>query len=159
MADVNKAMILGRLTRDVEVRSFANGGKVAKFGIAVASGRKKNQQTGKWEKITCFLDVEAFNRGENGKLADLCEQYLRKGKPCFIEGKLAMQEWSGQDGQRRSKIVVEADDVQFLDFGDRSDGDGEPRSQSGGSQRQQSKPTTSEMFNELFGENPFAKDE
>ena len=76
MANLNKVMLIGRLTRDVEVRSFSNGGKVAKFGFAVTSSRKKNQQTGKWEDEPCFLDVEVFNRGEFGKKADTAEQYL-----------------------------------------------------------------------------------
>ena len=69
MANLNKVMLIGRLTRDPEVRTFSNGGKVAKFGFAV-NNRKKNQQTGQWEDDPVFLDVEAFNRGEFGKLAD-----------------------------------------------------------------------------------------
>ena len=78
MANLNKVMLIGRLTRDPEMRTFANGGKVAKFGFAV-NNRKKNQQTGQWEDEPVFLDVEAFNRETGRKLADLVEQYLRKG--------------------------------------------------------------------------------
>ena len=77
---LNKVMLIGRLTRDPEVRVFTNGGKVCKFGFAV-SNRKKNQQTGQWEDEPVFVDCEVFNRGENGRQADLAEQSLR-----LIEG-------------------------------------------------------------------------
>lgn len=114
MANLNKVMLIGRLTRDPEVRVFSNGGKVAKFGFAV-NNRKKNTQTGQWEDEPCFLDVEVFNRGEMGKKADVAEQYLSKGKQVFLEGKLKMESWTGQDGQKRNKIVVVVDDFQFLE--------------------------------------------
>jgi len=116
MANLNKVMLIGRLTRDVETRAFANGGKMAKFGFAVTGSRKKNQQTGKWEDEPCFLDVEVFNRGEFGKKADTAEQYLSKGKQIFIEGTLKMDSWTGQDGQKRNKIVVVADNFEFLEL-------------------------------------------
>jgi single-strand DNA-binding protein len=115
MANLNKVMLIGRLTRDVEVRTFSNGGKVAKFGFAVTGSRKKNQESGKWEDVPCFLDVEVFNRGEMGRSADLAEQYLSKGKQIFIEGHLKMDSWTTQDGQKRNKIVVEVDNFQFLE--------------------------------------------
>ena len=120
-ANVNKVMLLGRLTRDPEVRVFASGGKVAAFGFAV-NNRRKNQTTGQWEDDPCFLDVEAFNRGEYGKTADLVEQYLRKGHQAFIEGHLKLDQWTTPDGQKRSKVKVVVDNVQFLER--RQDGDG-----------------------------------
>jgi len=114
MANLNKVMLIGRLTRDPEVRMFANGGKVAKFGFAV-NNRKKNQQTGQWEDEPVFLDVEAFNRGESGRQADLVEQNLRKGTQIFIEGHLRLDQWTSQDGQKRNKIMIVADNFQFLE--------------------------------------------
>src|SRR6185436_11781205 len=126
MANLNKVMLIGRLTRDPEVRMFPNGGKVAKFGFAV-NNRKKNSQTGQWEDDPVFLDVEAFNRGEFGKQADLCEQYLRKGHQAFIEGSLKLDQWTSQDGQKRSKLKIVVDNVQFLE--PRGDG---PRGGGGG---------------------------
>lgn len=122
MANVNKVMLIGRLTRDPETRTFSNGGKVAKFGFAV-NNRRKNSQTGQWEDEPVFLDVEAFNRGETGKQADLVEQYLHKGNQAFIEGHLRMDQWTAQDGQKRSKLLIVLDNVQFL----------EPRGEGGGS--------------------------
>lgn len=131
MANLNKVMLIGRLTRDPEVFMFANGGKVAKFGFAV-NNKRKNSQTGQWEDDPVFLDVEAFNRGEFGKKADLVEQYLRKGHQAFIDGHLRFDQWTTQDGQKRSKIKIVLDDLQFLE--QRSDGpraSAAPRRQAG----------------------------
>ncbi len=113
MANLNKVMLIGRLTRDPEVRTFSNGGKVAKFGFAV-NNRKKNPQSGQWEDEPVYLDVEAFNRGEFGKQADLVEQYLTKGRQVFIEGHLRLDQWE-KDGQKRSRLWVVVDNMQFLD--------------------------------------------
>jgi hypothetical protein len=77
MANLNKVLLIGRLTRDPEVRTFSNGGKVAHIGFAV-NNRKKNTQTGEWEDDPVFLDCEAFNRGETGKLADNIERVKRQ---------------------------------------------------------------------------------
>src|SRR5262245_21258925 len=114
MANLNKVMLIGRLTRDPEVRTFSNGGKVAKFGFAV-NNRKQNQTTGVWEDEPVFLDVEAFNRGETGKQADQVEQYLTKGRQVFIEGHLRMDNWTDKEGQKRSKLVIVVEGFQFLE--------------------------------------------
>jgi single-strand DNA-binding protein len=114
MANLNKVMLIGRLTRDPEVRTFSNGGKVAKIGFAV-NNRKKNQQTGQWDNDPVFIDAEVFNRGENGRQADLAESNLRKGHQVFIEGHLRMDNWTSQDGQKRSKLVVVIDNFQYLE--------------------------------------------
>jgi single-strand DNA-binding protein len=121
MANVNKVILIGRLTRDPETRTFNNGGKVCQFGFAVTGSRKKNT-AGEWEDDPCFLDVKAFNRGESGpKLADLCEQYLRKGHQTYIEGHLVLERWDTQAGEKRQKIVVVVDTVQFLQPRDQGD--------------------------------------
>jgi single-strand DNA-binding protein len=115
MANLNKVMLIGRLTRDPEIRTFANGGKVAAFGFAVNNSRK-NASTGQWEDDPCFLDIEAFNRGTGGRqLADLVEQYLHKGHQAYIEGHLKLDQWTAQDGQKRSKIKIVLDNLQFLE--------------------------------------------
>jgi single-strand DNA-binding protein len=121
MANLNKVMLIGRLTRDPETRSFATGGKVANFGFAV-NNRRKNASTGDWEDEPVFLDIEVFNRGDTNKLADRVEQTLRKGQQIFIEGHLRFDQWTGQDGQKRSKIKVRMDNFQYLD--PRADGGG-----------------------------------
>jgi single-strand DNA-binding protein len=127
MANLNKVMLIGRLTRDPEIRAFANGGKVANIGFAV-NNRRKNQQTGQWEDVPVFVDIKAFNRETGRKLADLVEQYLRKGQQVYIEGHLVLEEWTGkEDGKKQSKLRVVMEDLQFLERRDEGGG-GPPRS-------------------------------
>jgi single-strand DNA-binding protein len=115
MANVNKVILVGRLTREPESRTFANGGKVTKFGFAV-NNRRKNQQTGQWEDVPMFIDCSVFNRGDMSKKADIAEQYLRKGRLAYLEGHLVLEQWDDkQTGQKRSKHVLYVDDFQFLE--------------------------------------------
>src|ERR1700730_12467819 len=115
MANLNKVMLIGRLTRDPESRTFSNGGKVTNFRFA-ANNRKKNQQTGQWEDEPMFIDCKVFNRGEMGKKADVAEQYLRKGNLTYLEGHLVLEQWDDkQSGQKRSKHVLYVDEFQFLE--------------------------------------------
>jgi len=119
MANLNKVMLIGRLTRDPEIHTFSNGGKVARIGFAV-NNRKKDPSSGEWIDEPCFLDLKAFNRGESGqpgrKLADLVEQYLKKGHQAYIEGHLVMEQWEDKNGGgKRSAIKVIVEDVQFLE--------------------------------------------
>jgi single-strand DNA-binding protein len=113
MANLNKVMLIGRLTRDPECRSFANGGKVAKISFAV-NNRKKDPTSGQWVEDPVYIDIDAFNR-ETRKLADLVEQYLRKGSQVYIEGNLVLDQWVDKDGQKRSKLKVNLQELQFLD--------------------------------------------
>ncbi len=149
MANLNKVMLIGRLTRDPEVRTFSTGGKVAKFGFAV-NNRKKNQQTGDWEDEPVFIDVDAFNRGDFGKLADRVEQYLRKGQQIFIEGHLKLDQWTSQDGQKRSKLNVVMDNFQFLE--PRADGanmgEGSPRASRPAPAPRRSAPAATSNYDE-----------
>ncbi|MCS7167682.1 MAG: single-stranded DNA-binding protein [Gemmatales bacterium] len=114
MANLNKVLLIGRLTRDPEVRTFANGGKVARFGFAV-NRRRKNPQTGQWEDEPVYLEIEAFNRGEFGRMADQAEQFFTKGRQLYIEGHLRLDQWTSTDGQKRQRLVVVMDSFQFLD--------------------------------------------
>lgn len=124
MANFNQVILVGRLTRDPETRSFANGGKVAKIGFAVTN-RKKNSQTGQWEDEPMFIDVEVFNRGEFGKLADLVQDRCRKGSQILVEGRLHLDQWEDKNGGgKRSKHKIVAEGIQLLD--------GRPQDGSGG---------------------------
>ena len=115
MANLNKVMLIGRLTRDPEIKTFVNGGKVANIGFAV-NNRRKNKETGQWEDAPVWVDLKAFNRETGRKLADLVEQSLRKGQQVYIEGHLVLEEWTGkEDGKKQSKMVVYVDDMQFLE--------------------------------------------
>jgi single-strand DNA-binding protein len=122
MANFNRVILIGNLTRDPECRTFSNGGKVAKFGFAV-NNRKKNSQSGQWEDEPMFIDCEAFNRGEFGKLADTIETYCKKGSQICIEGRLHLDQWDDKTtGQKRSKHKVVVESMQLL--GSRLDGQG-----------------------------------
>lgn len=112
MANLNKVMLIGRLTRDVEIRTFSNGGKVAKFGYAVNNRTKRDNN---WVDDPVYLNVEAFNRGENGGLADRCERFLKKGSQCFIEGHLVLDQWTSQSGEKRTAIKVVVEKMELLD--------------------------------------------
>lgn len=123
MANFNKVILVGRATRDAEVRAFNNGGKAAKVGFVV--NNRKKDQSGAWQDDPCFIDVEAFNRGDYGKLADQIEERVRKGVALLVEGKLVMESWQDKaTGDKRTKIKVVAEAVQFLDRRE-SDGSGE----------------------------------
>jgi single-strand DNA-binding protein len=129
MANFNKVILIGRLTRDPETRTFSTGGKVAKFGFAV-SNRKKNSQTGQWEDEPMFIDCEAYNRGDFGTLANTIETYCKKGSLICIEGKLHLDQWDDKStGQKRSKHKIVVDAMQLLERrGDDGQGGGAPRS-------------------------------
>jgi single-strand DNA-binding protein len=123
MANVNKVILIGRLTNEPESRTFSNGGKMANFRFA-ANNRRKNQQTGQWEDEPMFIDCKVFNRGEMGKKADLALQYLHKGHQTYLEGHLVFEQWDDKTtGQKRSKHVLYVDEFQFLE--PRKDGGGD----------------------------------
>lgn len=120
MANLNRVILICRLTRDPEARSFANG-KVVNFGVAVNNSHK-DKKTGEWLNDPCFLDVEAWNRGDFNKLADRAED-LQKGKQILLEGHLKQDNWEDKTtGQKRSKIKVVMDNFQYLD----PKGEGQP---------------------------------
>lgn len=120
MANLNKVMLIGRMVEDPQSRTFSNGGKVTYFRFAT-NNRRKNMATGQWEDDPVFLDVKIFNRGEYGKKADLAADRLRKGNLVYLEGRLVQERWE-TDGQKRSKLVLYADDFQFLEPRGRSEG-------------------------------------
>jgi len=106
--DLNKAMIIGRLTRDPESRTTPNGAAVTSFGLATnftwtdASGQKQEK-------------VEYHNIVVWRKLAEICAQYLRKGSKVYIEGRLQTRDWEGQDGVKRYRTEIVADNMIMLD--------------------------------------------
>lgn len=123
MANLNCVILIGRLTRDAECRTFASGGKVAQFGFCV-NGRKKNNR-GEWEDDPMYIDCKAFNRGEYGKTADRIEERGRKGVAVCIEGRLDLEQWEDKSsGAKRSKHVIVVESIQFMDK--REEGEREP---------------------------------
>ena len=112
---INRVIISGNLTRDPELRSTASGLPVLGFGVAV-NDRRKNQQTGEWEDYPNFIDCTMF-----GTRAESLSRYLTKGAKVSIEGKLRWSQWE-RDGQKRSKIEVIVDELEFMSA--RSDSSG-----------------------------------
>ncbi len=127
MANLNKVMLIGRLTRDPEIKEFSNGGKVANIGFAV-NNRRKNQQSGQWEEVPVWVELKAFSNENGRKTADLAEKYLHKGQQIYVEGHLVLEEWAGkEDGKKQNKMVVYVDNIQFMDKREEGDaGDANP---------------------------------
>lgn len=112
--NVNKVLVMGRLTREPESRSFANGGKVTSFGLAI--NNRKKDANGDWVDDPVFVDVKAFDREKGWKLATNIEEYASKGQRIFLEGHLVLEQWEDKNGGgKRSKLVIFADNVQFLE--------------------------------------------
>ena len=116
--NLNKVMLAGNLTRDPQVRFFANERAVADFGLAI--NRKFKTNDGQQKEEVTFVDIECW-----GRTAELAGQYLTKGSPAYIEGHLKLDQWDDKEsGKKRSKIKIVADTVQFLSSGNRTGGAG-----------------------------------
>jgi single-strand DNA-binding protein len=107
MANLNKVFLIGRLTRNPELRHTPSGTAIASFGIAV--NRYWKGQSGEKKKEECFVTINMF-----GKRAEVINEYFSKGNPIFIEGRLRFQRWETKDGQKRNTLRVVAEDFQFL---------------------------------------------
>ncbi|MDD5505005.1 MAG: single-stranded DNA-binding protein [Candidatus Omnitrophica bacterium] len=107
MANFNKVLFMGNLTRDPELRYLPNGTAVATF--SVASNRVYKLPTGEKKEEATFIRVVVWS-----KRAEICAEYLAKGSSVFVEGRLQSRTWQGQDGQKRSTIEIIADNVQFI---------------------------------------------
>ncbi len=108
MANFNKVFLMGNLTRDPELRYTPTGTAVAGFGLAV--NRRWKSQGGEDREETVFVDVNAF-----GRQAEVISEYLSKGRPIFVEGRLRLEQWEDRSsGQKRSKLTVTLENFQFL---------------------------------------------
>jgi len=118
MANINKVILTGNLTRDPELKSTAGGLAICSLRLATNT-RRKNNQTGEWEEKPNYVSVTIFGRqGENAA------QYLSKGRPVAIDGRLEWREWQTQSGEKREALEVVADNVQFLGGRDENGGGG-----------------------------------
>lgn len=105
---INRVNITGNLTRDSELRATAGGTQMLAFGVAV-NDRRKNPQTGAWEDVPNFVDCIVF-----GSRAEALSRFISKGSKVAIEGKLRYSAWETKEGQRRSKLEVIVDEIDFL---------------------------------------------
>jgi len=115
VANYNKVILMGRLTRDPELRYTPSGTAVAKLGLAVTNRFKQGDE---WKEEPCYVDISVFGRqGEN------CSEYLSKGSLVLVEGHLSYRKWETEDGQTRSKLEVISFNVQFMPRGGQAGGD------------------------------------
>lgn len=107
MANLNKVLIIGNLTRDPELRYTPGGTAVA--NLRMATNRRYKDKTGEMKQEVCYLTVVTWD-----KQAEVCNQYLHKGSPLFVEGRLQSRSWDGPDGKKRNVIEIRAEKIQFL---------------------------------------------
>jgi single-strand DNA-binding protein len=113
MASFNKVILMGNLTRDPRVGSNPGGSAVCDFSIAI---NRRYSINGQEKEEVCFVDIVTW-----GKQADSCGKYLQKGSAVFVEGRLKTESWNDKEGNKRSRLVVTAERIQFLNF-NRTDG-------------------------------------
>lgn len=127
MASFNKVLLMGNLTRDVELRSTNSNQAVANFGLAV--NRRFRTADGEDREEVTFVDCEAW-----GRTAETMAKYLAKGRPVFVEGRLKLDSWQDKEGNKQSRLRVVVENFQFIDSrgGAGGGGSGESREESGG---------------------------
>ena len=130
---LNRAQLIGNLTRDPELRYTPNGRAVCTFGVA--TNRTWTTETGEKKEEADFHNIVAW-----GKLAELCSQFLVKGRKVFVEGRLSTRSWTGQDGQQKSRTEIIIDDMLILD--NKGAGSGSDKGQGSGDQGQGSRQAT-----------------
>lgn len=107
MANFNKVILAGNLTRDPQLSYLPSNTPVCEFGMAI--NRKWRGQDGEMRDETCFVDLRCY-----GRPAETLNQYMSKGRPLLVEGRLKYDQWEGKDGGKRSKLYVVVDQFQFL---------------------------------------------
>lgn len=117
MANFNQVILLGNLTRDVELRHTQSGQALAKFGMAI--NRKWKSDGGEQKESTCFVDLTAW-----GRQAEVLSQYVKKGSQLFVQGRLEYSTWEAEGGGKRSKLEVVVENFQFVGAGRGAGGGG-----------------------------------
>lgn len=159
---LNQVTLMGNLTRDPELRQTPNGQNVTSFSLAL--NRAYKDASGEWQEVTDYIDIVCW-----GPLAERVAQYLSKGRRCLVQGRLQSRSWE-QDGQKRSKVEVLANDVTFLDSRGGGDSDGgnqgggasstpEPASSSSDKPKPSKKPKKDDVVIEDIGDEPINLDD
>ena len=143
MANYNKVILLGNLTRDPELRYTPSQLAVVDFGIA--TNRKWKGQDGSEKSEACFTDCTMF-----GKRAEVVNKYFKKGSQIFVEGRLTYDQWTTQDGSKRSKLKVTVENFEFIGSGSRQ-GQGQGQGQENPQQAQRYDNQSAQMDNNAAG--------
>ncbi|MBP9852775.1 MAG: single-strand DNA-binding protein [Patescibacteria group bacterium] len=149
----NQVVLMGNLTRDPELRQTPNGQNVCSFSLAL--NRSYKSADGNWQEATDYIDIVAW-----GPLGERVAQYLSKGRPCLVNGRLQSRSWE-QEGQKRSKVEVVAQDVTFLGGGQNNEGgsyQGGGTSSSGGTAKPAAKKTDDVVIEDI-GDEPINLDD
>jgi len=145
----NQVILMGNLTRDPELRTIPSGQSVCSFSLAL--NRSYKGADGNWQEATDYIDVVAW-----GPLGERVAQYLTKGRPALVSGRLQSRSWE-QDGVKRSKVEVNAQDVTFL--GGRNEGDGGGSAPSDSPAKPSKKPKEDDVVIEDIGDEPINLDD
>ena len=154
---LNQVFLMGNLTRDPELRQIPSGQSVCSFSLAL--NRSYKNASGEWLEATDYIDVVAW-----GPLGERVAQYLTKGRRCLVQGRLQSRSWE-QDGQKRSKVEVNANDVTFLDSRGSNGGDNgsgiasEPVAATSVGQRTKPSKKSDEVVVEDIGDEPINLDD
>lgn len=139
----NRVIIMGNLTRDPDYKQLSSGQAVCRLGIA-SNRQFKNKQNGDTIQEVCYIDIDVW-----GPQAESCRQYLQKGRPVLIEGRLKFDSWEDSaSGQKRSKHSIVADRVMFLSYGAQSEDNAE-KSESPSTGLDLNNPAEKELFNQI----------
>ncbi|MFC1677184.1 single-stranded DNA-binding protein [Planctomycetota bacterium] len=136
MANFNKVMLMGNLTRDPQLSYTPSQTAVVEFGMAI--NRTWKGQDGQKKEETCFVDCQAY-----GRTAENLNKYMSKGRPLFVEGRLNFSSWTAQDGTKRSKLRVMVEKFEFINSGQGGQGGGQGGGDAGGN-RSDASPTGSQ---------------
>jgi single-strand DNA-binding protein len=155
---LNQVTLMGNLTRDPELRQTPNGQNVTSFSLAL--NRAYKDASGEWQEVTDYIDIVCW-----GPLAERVAQYLSKGRRCLVQGRLQSRSWE-QDGNKRSKVEVLANDVTFLDSrgsgddnGSNSGGASNPPVSSDDKPKATKKPKKDDVVIEDIGDEPINLDD
>src|ERR1035438_8664537 len=148
---LNQVTLMGNLTRDPELRQTPNGQNVCSFSLAL--NRSYKDQSGEWQEATDYVDIVAW-----GPLAERVSQYLTKGRRCLVQGRLQSRSWE-QDGVKRSKVEVNANDVTFLDSRGGGEEGGAPAASDDSLAKPKPSKKTDDVVIEDVGEEPINLDD
>jgi single-strand DNA-binding protein len=148
---LNQVILMGNITRDPELRQTPSGQNVVSFSLAL--NRSYKDQNGEWQESTDYVDIVAW-----GSLAERVSQYLFRGSRCLVQGRLQSRNWE-QEGQKRSKVEVLANDVTFLDSRGGNNSDDQEISPKSSSSSKKKATKSKDVVEEEFEEEPINLDE
>jgi single-strand DNA-binding protein len=138
MASFNRVILVGNLTRDPQLSYTPSNTPVCEFGLAM--NRRYRDRDGNQKEEVCYVDVNAY-----GRTAETINQYMRKGRPILVEGRLRYRQWTNKEGQNRSKLDVTVDTFSFLDSGGGGAGGGAGGAGAAGGNRPAARPAPSSV--------------